>query len=115
MATVQPLTGDDPAVTRAVATNLPVHWLVATVAVQPPSAGGAEGPSERIGVCQSRHWERSSALLPAILKPQVEPPERRNCWMFARSGACHSDRVAQWVPSWTSDQYVMLSPAPSAL
>jgi len=38
-----------------------------------------------------------------------------NFAMYCCSGVRHSGRTAQWVPSCTSDQYEMLSPAPSAL
>ncbi|KOX17898.1 hypothetical protein ADK67_37495, partial [Saccharothrix sp. NRRL B-16348] len=87
IATVQPLTGEEPAVTFTVATKPPVHWFSDTVAVQPPGCCGVVvvvvvvvvvsvvvvvvvvvlvGPSVRVGVVQSRHWERLPVALLCI-------------------------------------------------
>ncbi|WP_437079579.1 hypothetical protein [Streptomyces sp. enrichment culture] len=39
------------------------------------------------------------------LNTPEEPPESsRNFWMFRWSGVRHSERAAQCVPSWMSDQ-----------
>src|SRR5688572_21491505 len=121
VATVQPLTGAEPAVTRIVATNPPVHWLIDAEAEQPTPVGGlvgglvggfvgglvggfvggVVGPSARVGVCQSRHSARLPAARLEILKtPGLLPVFRRNFWMLCCSGVRHSGRTAQWVPSW---------------
>ncbi len=73
--------------------------------VGPPVGGGVVGPSVRVGVCQSRHSARLPALRLEIRNvPAALPVFSRNFWMFCCSGVRHSDRAAQWVPSWTSDQ-----------
>jgi hypothetical protein len=131
MVTVQRLTGVDPAVTRTVATKPPVHWLIDAVATQPPPVGGGvvgggvvgggsvgggvvgggvvgggvAGPSARTGVCQSRQSaNRPSALLEIRITPGSFPVFNRNFRMLFCRGPRHSGRLAQWVPSWTSDQ-----------
>jgi hypothetical protein len=105
-ATVQPLTGDEPAVTRIVATNPSVHWLVDTDAEQPlGGGGGVVGPPVRAGVCQSRHSARFPAFLPEIQKaPGALPVFSRCFWMFCCKAVRHSGLAAQWLPSWMSDQ-----------
>jgi len=61
--------------------------------------------SDRVGVVQSLHCDRLPDFLEEIRNtPGVLPVFSRNFWMFCCSGVRHSDRVAQWVPSWTSDQ-----------
>jgi hypothetical protein len=63
------------------------------------------GPSERVGVVQSRHCARfPAALLEIRIEPAALPVFSRNFWMFCCNGVRHSERLAQWLPSWTSDQ-----------
>src|SRR5690606_33139172 len=91
--TVHPLIDELPAVTRIVATNPPGHSLSETVAVQPPPpgagvvgggavvgggelvGGGEVGPpSDRAGVCQSRHCDRLPAARLCIRMVPVTLP-----------------------------------------
>jgi hypothetical protein len=77
---------------------------VGPVGVGPVGVGdGVESP--RVGVCQSRHSDRLPLALDEILiAPAALPVFSRNFWMFCCSGVRHSDLLAQWLPSWTSDQ-----------
>jgi hypothetical protein len=138
--TVQPLMAFAPAVTLMVATKPPVHALTDTDAAQPPGGGGLDGePGDeleldgdpgcdpgwelggslgdwpRFGVVQSLHSARLPCARAEIrIAPGAVPVRSRCFWMFCCNGVRHSDRLAQCEPSWTSDQYVMLSAAPSA-
>jgi hypothetical protein len=115
-STVQPVSAVAPAVTRMVVTKPPFHWLTDAAAVHPAGGGGVVPPSVRVGVCQSRHSARLPCLRLEIRNVPAElPVPSRYFWMCCCSGVRHSDRDAQCVPSWTSDQYVMFGPAPSAL
>jgi hypothetical protein len=75
--------------------------------------GGAE-PS--VGVVQVRHSAKlPDALLEIRIVPAAVPVRSRYFWMCCCSGVRHSARLAQWEPSWTSDQYVRLPCTPRAL
>ncbi|RAO62414.1 hypothetical protein LUPAC06_00394 [Micromonospora saelicesensis] len=67
--------------------------------------GGVVGPSARTGVGQSRQSaNRPSALLEIRITPGSLPVFSRNLRMLFCSGVRHSGRLAQWLPSCTSDQ-----------
>ena len=131
--TFQPLVPAAPAVTLTVATKPPVQALTDTEAVHPPPGTGELGVGElgtgplgegelgegelgegelelggvdvRTGVCQSRHSARFPAARLEIRNvPAADPVRSRNFWMCCCSGVRHSARLAQWLPSWTSDQ-----------
>src|SRR5262249_41721622 len=77
--------------------------------------GGVLVAPDSVGVVQLRHCDRFPALLGAIRNVLVVLPLFfRNFCRYACIGAFHSLRIAQWVVFVTSDQYEMLSIAPSA-
>src|SRR5690349_5471591 len=138
--TVQPLTPAAPAVTVTSPWKPPCHEpTVRNEALQAPAGGGLVGGGlvggglvgggdvgggdvggglvgggdvESVGVVQSRQSARLPCLSDEMrIVPGSLPVRRRNLRRFCCSGVFHSGRTAQCVPSWTSDQYVMLSPA----
>jgi hypothetical protein len=67
--------------------------------------GGVVGPVPSVGVVQSIQSDRRpEAELEMWNEPGAFPVFVRYFWMFWVSGVFHSGRIAQWLPSWMSDQ-----------